>query len=73
MKGNVVVLLIVAICLIVLVAGAVRRKTEWLLNMLLRAVLGMVAVYFINNFLAGRGIEICVGINAITFLTSVIP
>ena len=69
--GNRVSLLIVAsICLAALVIGALRGKAEWLLNILLRAVLGMVAVFFVNGFLTGRGIESGVGINVITFLTS---
>lgn len=64
--------LIVGVCVLVLMIGALRRRAEWLLNMILRAVLGMISVYFINAFLAGRGIGIRVGINEITFLTSAI-
>ena len=70
MGNQVKVLILVSVCLAVLAVGALRRKTEWLLNMLLRAVLGMVMIFFVNEFLAGRGIETCVGINVITFLTS---
>lgn len=66
------------ICLIVvtgtavLLIGAMRRRAEWVLNIVLRAVLGMIAVYFINLFLESRGISPVVGINGITFLTSAI-
>ncbi len=63
---------IAAVFLAILLAGALRQHAEWLLNLLLRAVLGMVAIYFINEFLAARGIERLVGINGITFLTSAI-
>lgn len=64
--------LIVGVCVVVLALGAVKHKAEWLLNLLLRAVMGTIAIYFINDFLAGRGIEMVVGINGITFLTSAI-
>ncbi len=64
--------LIIAACMAVLVIGALRERAEWLLNMVLRAVMGMIAIYFVNTFLAGQGIGTIVGINAISFLTSAI-
>lgn len=45
-------------------------KKEWLLNLLLRSVLGIVAIYFINAALEKIGISSCVGINIYTALTS---
>lgn len=62
--------LIVAACLIVLFMGAVRKKAEWLLNIVMRSILGSIAIYFINGGLATLGISLGVGINAITVLTS---
>lgn len=62
--------LIVAACTTVLLIGALRRKSEWLLNLILRGVLGTIAIYFINTALTGWGIEVRVGINAATVLTS---
>ncbi len=64
--------LVAGACGVILVIGALRSRAEWLLNLMLRALLGMIAVYFINEFLAGRGIAVAVGINGITFLTSAI-
>lgn len=47
-----------------------KNRMEILLNFLLRAVFGMIVVYFINSFLQGRGMEGSVGINPVSFLTS---
>lgn len=63
-------IIIIAACVVVLIVGAVKRKTEWMLNVLMRGILGTIAIYFINNALSGFGIPIEVGINPITVLTS---
>lgn len=63
-------LLIVAACILVLLIGAVRKKIEWLLNFVLRSILGTVAIYFLNGALASVGISLGVGINITTVLTS---
>lgn len=64
------VLWIVGVLAAVLMIGAFRNKTEMIINFVLRGVLGMMMIYFINYFLNGRipGIEI--GYNPVTFLTS---
>lgn len=62
--------LIVAACASVLLIGAMRRKSEWLLNFILRGVLGTIAIYFINTALVSAGIDLGVGINPVTVLTS---
>lgn len=62
--------IIIAACMAVLIVGAVRRKTEWMLNVLMRGILGTIAIYFINDALLGMGIPIEVGINPVTVLTS---
>lgn len=66
-SGTVVIILA---CAVVLIVGAVRRKTEWMLNILMRGILGTIAIYFINDALSGMGIPIEVGINPLTVLTS---
>lgn len=63
-------LAILGVCLIVLVIGAMGRKVEWLVNFILRAVMGTIAIYFLNYFLAMRQISVAVGINPLTILTS---
>ena len=45
-------------------------KKEWILNLLMRSVLGIIAIYFINTILVGLGYSCGIGINAVTVLTS---
>ena len=54
----------------VLIMGVMKRKMEWLLNILMRSILGTIAIYFINRGLASIGINLGVGINPFTVLTS---
>lgn len=61
---------ILAVCAIVLVIGAFGRKAEWIINFVLRAVLGTIGIYFFNNFLIASNISVAVGINPMTVLTS---
>lgn len=61
---------ILGMCAAVLLVGVIRKKTEWMLNLLMRSILGTVAIYFINHVLSGVGIALGVGINPITVLTS---
>lgn len=63
-------LFIVLACIGVLLIGAVRKRLEWLLNVVMRSILGTLAIYFINMALAGLGISLGVGINAVTLLTT---
>ena len=63
-------LVIIFSCALVLLVGALRKKTEWMLNILMRGILGTIAIYFINDALLGMGIPIEVGINPVTVLTS---
>lgn len=43
---------------------------EKLLNILMRCILGTIAMYFINTTLHKMGLSLGVGINAVTVLTS---
>ncbi len=64
------IITILAVCLIVLAIGAMGRKAEWLVNFILRAVMGTVGIYAINYMLAARQMPVAVGINPFTVLTS---
>lgn len=70
MDNNLGVILIVGACIVVLLIGAVRTKMEWLLNVVMRSILGAIIIYFTNMALASIGISLGVGINALTILTS---
>ncbi len=39
-------------------------------NFLIRAIVGMAIIFFVNEYLDGQGIPACVGMNPVTFLTS---
>lgn len=61
---------IIIVCILVLAIGAFGRKAEWIINFVLRAVLGTIGIYFLNNFLLASNISAAVGINPMTVLTS---
>ena len=61
---------IIFVCVLVLLIGAFGRKAEWIINFVLRAILGTIGIYFLNNFLIARDISVSVGINPMTVLTS---
>ena len=63
-------LALVAVCAVVLFMGVIKRRSEWLLNILMRSILGTIAIYFVNGALADAGINLGVGINPVTVLTS---
>lgn len=64
------IIVIVGACMIILTIGSMKRRAEWILNLILRSVLGTITIYFVNMTLSGFGIKIGVGINWITILTS---
>lgn len=47
-----------------------KNWMEIMLNFLLRAIFGLIAIYLVNSFLQGRGLQAAVGINPLSFLTS---
>lgn len=53
-------------CMIVLAIVFFKNKMEILLNFVLRAVVGITGLYFMNLFLTGQGLFMTVGINPIT-------
>ncbi|EOS29075.1 MAG: pro-sigmaK processing inhibitor BofA family protein [Kineothrix sp.] len=63
-------IMIAGVCIFVLMIGAFRKKTEWIINFIFRSVIGTVAVFFFNGFLVSQGFSIAIGINLITVLTS---
>ena len=45
-------------------------RTQVLVNFVVRAVIGTALIFFVNQFLNARGIEIRVGRNPVTVVTS---
>ncbi len=61
---------IIGILILVLMMGALKNRGEWIVNFLLRGVLGMMSIYFGNILLANAAPGMALGYNLITFLTS---
>lgn len=61
---------IIGVCVLVLFIGSRGRRVEWLVNFVLRAVMGAVGIYFVNMLMYTKNIEAMVGINLFTLLTS---
>lgn len=59
----------IAFALVLLIA-AMRSKTELLINFIMRAVLGTLAIYFINMFLQSQGFAWRVGIGPFSIIAS---
>lgn len=64
--------MIIVMCVVILCVISLRRKAEFLLNFMLRGVVGMISIFFINEMLAAQNFSIMVGINPWTALTSAI-
>lgn len=62
--------LIVFMCVTVLCIVALRKKAEFVLNFLLRGVVGIVTIFLMNELLAAQNLSVMVGINPWTALTS---
>lgn len=61
---------ILGILAVVLVMGAFKNHVETIINVILRGILGMLMIYFINYFFSSRMPGIEMGYNLVTFLTS---
>ncbi len=47
-----------------------ERRPGFIVNFLIRALVGMTITFFVNEFLSSKGVDVAVGMNAVTFLTS---
>ncbi|MDD3368611.1 MAG: pro-sigmaK processing inhibitor BofA family protein [Lachnospiraceae bacterium] len=61
---------IIIICILVLAIGALKKKAEWFLHILLRSVVGTACIYFLNQILFDLGYGGGININPCTVLTS---
>lgn len=62
------VFLILGILILVLFIGAMKSRTEWLINFVLRGIIGMMLIYFLNFMFADLMPDMKIGYNTITFL-----
>ncbi len=63
------IFLIVGILILVLFIGAMKSRAEWIINFVLRGVMGMMIIYFVNFLFADSLPDMRIGYNSITFLT----
>ena len=60
----------VIICAVLLLVVAIRRKSEFIINFVLRGILGTITIYLVNQALLWQNLSCLVGINPYTVLTS---
>ena len=63
---------IVAILEIVLFIGVFKNRAEWIINLILRGISGMLMIYFLNFLFEKQYPAMEMGYNLVTFLTSAI-
>ena len=66
MTENGILIGIILICAGIIIVMTVMKKSEWIINTLLRMIAGGVGIYVVNQLLLGQGLEFTVGINAMT-------
>ena len=64
------IFMIIGMSALVLFIVAYRRRLEFVINFILRGVVGTIAIYAINSILLNQQIEARVGINLFSVLTS---
>ncbi len=47
-----------------------KRFGGWIVNFLVRAIIGLGIIFFVNKYLDYRNVNISVGLNEISFLTT---
>lgn len=57
-------------CGLVLLIALLKSRAQFLLNFLVRMVLGIICIICVNDLLASQGVSLAVGINPITLLTT---
>ena len=55
---------------LLLILSFFARKAEWLIDFILRSIMGTIAIYFINMGVMFLGLSTVVGINAASVLTA---
>ena len=70
MSNNTGALWIIGILGIVLLMGIIKSRAEWMINFILRGIMGMLGIYFINMLTASPVPAAAVGYNLVTFLVS---
>lgn len=67
-KQNVFIIMI-GICGLVLLIGLLKQKAAIVLNVIVRVIVGCVAIILMNDFLQKQGIPVSAGLNPLNLLT----
>lgn len=65
-------ILAVVLAAVILLAVALKRRSEWLLNLILRGIMSTIGFYVINQIFLWQNISCEVGINPYTVCTGAI-
>lgn len=65
-------ILAVVLAAVILLAVALKRRSEWLLNLILRGIMSTIGFYVINQIFLWQDISCEVGINPYTVCTGAI-
>jgi hypothetical protein len=60
---------IAGICVLILMMGMVKQKTQWIFTFVLRCIAGIVGISVVNELLKSQGIAVSAGINPLSVLT----
>lgn len=69
MKQESVFFIMIGICALALFIGMLKRRAAFLLNIIVRVVVGCVGMIFFNDFLQKQGIPVAAGLNMLNLLT----
>ena len=72
MDTYVSVLFIIGALAVVLLIGMLKNRAEWIINLALRGISGMLMIYFLNFLFEKQYPAMEMGYNLVTFLTSAI-
>jgi len=61
--------ILVGVCILILLLGALKAKMEWIINFVLRTASGALAIYIINFYLLNREIDAAIGLGFASLLT----
>ena len=63
------VIAMIAICVFILMIGILKEKARIMFQFMTRGIIGLICIYFSNEFLKMQDISVSVGLNPISFLT----
>lgn len=56
--------------IVVILLGLIKNRTEWILNFIIRFIIGIISITIFNKISIYLGYEVIIGINIISSLTS---